>query len=94
MSVARRIRTRYGGCLMLLLACAVTCLLLIVNRIVVHALYDFLTPRGADHQKVRALIVFLATIGLLLPEWWLIDGTAERIRRLRGGNGKCGDGTR
>jgi hypothetical protein len=93
MSVARRIRNRYGGCLILLIACAVTCLLLIVNRIVGHAVYDLLTSHGADQPKLRALIVFLAIIGLLFPEWWLIDYTTERIRRLRRGTGKRGDET-
>lgn len=75
-------RGRRSGCGLLLLACLVTCGLLLANRLLVTSLYLALVPPRLDYPRLRTVIQFLLMVLLLLPEWWLIDRVVERARRL------------
>lgn len=76
------LRIRHAGCGWLVSACVITCLLVVANRMLGNAIYDLLVPRTLDQPKFRSMTVFLAIIGLLVPEWWLLDWCAERVRHV------------
>ncbi len=86
MSHVRDPRRRRTGCGLLILACAVTCLLLVINRALVTAFYELLVPAAMDVDRLRVIVQFVGAIVLLLPEWWLMDLIASRIRRLYNSN--------
>ncbi len=71
-----------SGCGLLLLTCAVACALIALNRALVTSFYGAIVPPSLDFPRFGVFIQFLAMIALLLPEWWLIDWTLHRIRRL------------
>ena len=79
-----RRRRRRTGCGLLFVACAVTCLLLVANRMLVTSVYAALVPPDVDPPKLRTTLSFLAIIGLLFPEWWLIDWGSYHVRNLYG----------
>jgi hypothetical protein len=67
---------------LLVFACLMSCLLLIVNRMLVTSLYSVLVPTSFDHPKLRTVLLFVAMIALLFPQWWLIDWASDRIGRM------------
>ena len=69
-----------GGCGLLVVASIVTCLLLLVNRVFVTSLYAVVVPSKFDFDRLRIMLQFLFMIGLLLPEWWLIDRIVQLLR--------------
>lgn len=69
----RRKNSRRSGGPLLVVVTLVTCLLLIGNRVLAGSLYHAIVPENLDIPKGRTIISVLAMIGLLLPEWWLID---------------------
>ena len=81
----RRRSAQRSGCGLLVQATVITCALLVLNRIVVASLYAAVVPPNAQHPKLRTVVSMLAIIGLLVPEWWLLDAGIVRLRRvLRG----------
>ena len=73
-------RTPRGGCGLLVVASVITCLLLLVNRVFVTSLYAVVVPSKFDYDRLRIMLQFLFMIGLLLPEWWLIDRIVQLSR--------------
>lgn len=65
---------------MLLGAVLVTCLLLVVNRLLARACYDFVVPARFDFDRLRTIVQFLLMFGLLIPQWWLIDRAVVALR--------------
>lgn len=72
---------RRGGCLPLAVACLTACGLLILNRIIVLSLYLLLVPEALDHPKIQSLLTMIMIVGLLLPEWWILDRIFHRVWR-------------
>ena len=80
-----RDRARPAGCGFLLLTCIITCLLLLLNGILVTTLYNWFSPLGPDwleREKVRQFALFVAPVLLILAEWWLVDFLVDRIAGL------------
>ena len=77
-------RIRRTGCGLLLVASTITCLLVLVNRVLVMSVYAAIVPSRFDYDRLRAVLQFLLMIALLLPEWWVIDRIAQLIRRSPG----------
>ncbi len=73
-------RTHRSGCGLLVVASAVTCLLWLMNRLVVASLYGVIVPDDFEYARLRVILQFLLLIGLLFPEWWLIDRTIQFVR--------------
>jgi hypothetical protein len=78
----RRKRARRTGCSLLVTATLVTCALLVMNRIVVASLYVVTVPSNLDYPQGRTVVSTLAMIGLLLPEWWLIDWLTAKLKMM------------
>jgi len=76
----RRKRVRRSGCSLLVVATLVTCVLLVLNRIVAASLYRVAVPANFDFPRVRTIVSMLAMFGLLLPEWWLIDWIVAKLK--------------
>jgi hypothetical protein len=76
-----RNRSRRSGCGLLLVTCAVTCALVVVNRVVVSSVYSVLVSAELDHPKLRTLVSMLAIAGLLIPEWWFLDVVSAKLAR-------------
>jgi hypothetical protein len=62
---------------MLLVTVVVTCLLLLVNRVLAMSLWGVLEPANASLPRLRTVVQALFMIGMLLPEWWVIDGVTR-----------------
>ncbi len=73
---------RRSGCSLLALTTLVTCVLLVCNRTVAAAVYRLAVPAAIDDPRLRTVLLMLAMVGLLLPEWWLLDALAGRLRAL------------
>jgi hypothetical protein len=67
---------------LVLVTCGVSCALLLLNRVLVVSLYAAAVPPALDFPRFRVIIQFLAIIGFLLPEWWLIDLLVRQLRNL------------
>jgi hypothetical protein len=72
---------------LLLGSCLITCLLLVVNRVLVNSIYLLVVPPGMDYARLRTVLQFLFLIVLLLPEWWMIDRVWQFWARLRSASG-------
>jgi len=75
-------RTRLG-CGYVLMSMFITCLLLIINGLIVTAIFFTLTaplPPGSIHPRLGQGIVFLGPILLLLVEWWAFDVASDWLR--------------
>lgn len=81
MGMRRRSRRRLG-CGLLVVAVAVTCVLLVVNRLIVSSFYSAVVPGEWDFPKIRTVVCFVVLVCLLVPEWWLIDWVMEGVRRV------------
>jgi hypothetical protein len=78
----RRKDTRRSGATVLVRMTLVTCMLLVANRVLAVSLYRVLVPASFDIPKVQTIVSVLAMIGLLLPEWWLIDWSTAKLKSL------------
>lgn len=78
----RRKDTRRSNGSLLVRATLVTCMLLVANRVLAVSLYRVLIPASIDFPKVQTIVSVLAMIGLLLPEWWLIDWGIAKLKSL------------
>jgi hypothetical protein len=76
----RRKNARRSGGPLLVAVTLMTCLLLIANRVLAGSLYHAIVPADLDIPKARTIISVLAMIGLLLPEWWLIDRILGKLK--------------
>ena len=77
----RRKKARRSGGRLLVTATLVICVLLVVNRILAaFRLYRVIVPASFDYPKVRTIISVLAMVGLLLPEWWLMDWSTAKLK--------------
>jgi hypothetical protein len=81
MRFRNRNQPRRSGCLPLTVACITTCCLLIINRGIALSLYQLLVPEALNHPKVQMLATMIMTVGLLLPEWLVLDWGASRLWR-------------
>ncbi len=81
MRLRNRNQQRRSGCLPLVVACLTACCLLILNRVIVLSLYLLLVPEALDYPKVQTLVTMIMIVGLLFPEWWMLDWVAGRLRR-------------
>lgn len=73
---------RRGGCLPLVVACITASCLLVLNRVLVLSLYLVLVPTTLDHPKVQSLVTMILMVGLLFPEWWILDRIVHRVWRV------------
>ncbi len=73
---------RRSGTSVLVRTTVVTCILLVINRVLAVSLCRALLPARIDIPKVQAMVSMLAMIGLLLPEWWLLDWSTSRLKAL------------
>lgn len=73
----RRKRRRGGdGCGYLVWVCLLTCFLLVVNAIVVRAIYVWYLPAAPPlvaHERFGRAILFIGPFLLLIVQWALID---------------------
>ncbi len=67
---------------MLLGMCLVTCVFLVVNRMIVAWLYTILVPPSLDEVKLQTFLLFVGPVALIFVEWWIIDFIVDRIGRL------------
>lgn len=84
MGVKRGKRRRGGeGCLYLLSVCVTACTLLVINAVVVRALYGFLPadPEIFAHPRLGRAVMFVAPIMLLVVEWMLIDRLLDLLSK-------------
>ena len=88
-------RTRREGCGFAIGTSVFTCLLLILNGILVTAIYQWLFPGGAPTSMQRIKVVqaflFVGPVLLLFIEWTLFDFGVRRIllaRRAKRGDRK------
>ena len=79
----RREPQRRSGCAVLLLALLITCLMLLVNRVLATSLYNALVPSRLEMPRLRTIVQFFVMVGLLLPEWWMIDYIMRFLWQLR-----------
>lgn len=83
MSKAPPPRTRRDGCGFAIATSVFTCLLLILNGILVTAIYQWSFPDGPPQslQKVKVvqLFLFVGPVLLLFIEWTLFDFGLRRI---------------
>ena len=75
-----RSRNRHAGCGTLASAVLITCLMLVANRLLARALYELSVPARFEFERLRTVIEFLLMIGLLFPEWWLLDRLTKVVR--------------
>lgn len=75
-------RTRLG-CGYVLMSMFITCLLLVINGLIVTSIFFALTapmPPGSVHPRLGQGIVFLGPILLLIVEWWAFDVASDWLR--------------
>ena len=67
---------------MLIGMCLLTCVFLVVNRIIVAWLYTVMVPPSLDEVKLQTFLLFVGPVALIFVEWWIIDFIVERLTRL------------
>jgi cytochrome c-type biogenesis protein CcmH/NrfF len=67
---------------MLIGMCLLTCVFLVVNRIIVAWLYTVMVPPSLDEVKLQTFLLFVGPVALIFVEWWIIDFIVERLSRL------------
>ena len=67
---------------MLIGMCLLTCVFLVVNRVIVSWLYTVLVPPAFDEVKLQTFLLFVGPVALIFVEWWIIDFVVERLLRL------------
>lgn len=67
---------------MLIGMCLLTCVFLVVNRIIVAWLYTVAVPPSLDEVKLQTFLLFVGPVALIFVEWWIIDFVVERLSRL------------
>ncbi len=72
-----------NGCLVVVVYCLTTCLLLAANRVLVVSAYAAVVPQAFDVDKLRTLFQFLAMVALVVPEWWVLDKLLQKWRQVR-----------
>lgn len=76
-------RTRRDGCGFTIGTCVFTCLLLVLNGLIVTALYQWAFPNGptAMMQRLKAaqVIMFVGPVLLLFLQWTLLDFGIRRM---------------
>ena len=77
----RRAKRRRGGegCGYLLFACLVACLMLVVNAVVVRALYTVYMPQ--DKPRLGRAVLFVGPILLLVIQWAIVDRLTDLLGR-------------
>lgn len=82
-------RTRRDGCGFALGTSVFTCVLLILNGVLVTAIYQWAFPTGAPHSlqrlKFAQVVMFVGPVLLLFLEWTLFDFGIRRILLARRG---------
>lgn len=77
---------RADGCGYLVLTCIVTCLLLVLNSMVVSDFYPRLAAAGPGflrEPRVAQMFMYLGPIVLIFLEWWLVDLAVEAVTPIR-----------
>jgi hypothetical protein len=76
-------RVRGDGCGFLIATCVFTCLMLIVNGVVVTTLFQWSFPDGPPQslQKIKLvqIVLFVGPVLLLFVEWTLLDFVLRRM---------------
>ena len=76
------VRHRNSGCGILIGMCLLTCVFLVINRVIVAKLYTVLVPPSLDEVKLQTFLLVVGPVVLIFVEWWLIDFLVERLSRL------------
>lgn len=78
-------RRRSGdGCGYLLFVCVIACILLIVNAILLRAVYAWCVPHAPDfvgHPRFGRAVLFVGPIVMLVAEWTLVDRILDLVGR-------------
>jgi len=83
--MAKRDRSRLGGCLIIAVTCLIASALFVANGVLVGLIYAQISPGGPDwlrHPKVGQVLMFTVPVALLVFQWWLFDFVSDRVRRL------------
>jgi hypothetical protein len=83
MPTSKSPRTRADGCGFAIGTIVFTCAMLVLNGILVTAVYQWLYRNGApttpQHVKTVQLLLFVCPVVLLFVEWTLLDFGLRRI---------------
>ena len=78
---------RRDGFRFVLGTCAVTCVLLVLNGVLVASIYFHTSGTDsvlARYPKLTQAVVFMAPIVLVIIQWWIIDIVSRILARRRG----------
>jgi len=78
----RKSQTRREGCGFLLFTCIVTCILLVLNSVLIIQFYPLLVVGGRGllhHPRVVQMIMYIGPVILVFFEWWLVDLVIDLI---------------
>jgi len=79
-------RPRRDGFRFVLVTCAVTCFLLVINGVLVASFsFHLIDSEGfpARYPKLTQAIVFTSPIVLVIIQWWIIDFVSRILSRRR-----------
>ena len=77
---------RRDGFRFVLVTCAVTCFLLVLNGVLVASFYYHFTDTDGfltRYPKLTQAVVFTAPIVLVIIQWWMIDIVSRILSRRR-----------
>lgn len=79
----RKNESRRDGCGFLILTCAFTCLLLVLNSALILEFYPSLADRDFEYPRVAQLAKFVGPVVLVFLEWWIADLAIDLVTSRR-----------
>jgi hypothetical protein len=76
MNIKTRMPGSGDGCGFLIATCLITCCFLVINALLVAALYTTLSPVAPEmfrRARIAQVILFAGPVLLVFVEWWLFD---------------------